>query len=510
MKKVAVIGGALAAFTILSNDAYAHGAVSYPISRQYQCYKDGGFWGGSEAVPNPGCRESVVISGAYPFQQWNEVAANPNPRSDPAAIRKAVPDGTLCAAGDPKKKGLDTPQNKGWRLTQLSAGEKIDLTWAATAPHNPARLTVYITKKGIDYGSRALRWSDLDLDKPLYDGQMPQPNRNMSPAEYRIPIKIPEDRNGKAVIYSIWQREDAGNEGFFNCSDVNILGKGDAEQPVNPGDEWIEEKPFITKADIDALAVGDTVQFRVLGRNKVSGIEAFTVKVLVTDKNISGQHWAEELANRINEEHATIAMIGVHGNGGIHFDPGNIFENLVWLKNRDHSSAFTIISGEKPGAEEKPIIEVENSHITVTEKSYNEGYPMRVTYNSEVSSLKWEALTADFRLQKAASVQPVKVLTGSPDDGLGEVRAWVPANKVGTAHFRVTATGKNGAVTKNITVNVKSTGNNAVADFSPNGKEYHVGDQVTYQGAVYHCIQAHRSQPDWTPDNAHTLWQEDN
>lgn len=39
------------------------------------------------------------------------------------------------------------------------------------------------------------------------------------------------------------------------------------------------------------------------------------------------------------------------------------------------------------------------------------------------------------------------------------------------------------------------------------GVAYAVGDQVTYNGQTYQCLQAHTSQPDWTPDAVPALWQ---
>src|SRR5262245_13564713 len=35
---------------------------------------------------------------------------------------------------------------------------------------------------------------------------------------------------------------------------------------------------------------------------------------------------------------------------------------------------------------------------------------------------------------------------------------------------------------------------------------YRVGDVVTFGGASYQCIQAHTSQPDWTPSAVPALW----
>ena len=36
--------------------------------------------------------------------------------------------------------------------------------------------------------------------------------------------------------------------------------------------------------------------------------------------------------------------------------------------------------------------------------------------------------------------------------------------------------------------------------------QYAAGDRVQYEGNLYKCLQAHTSQPDWTPDAAVSLW----
>lgn len=45
------------------------------------------------------------------------------------------------------------------------------------------------------------------------------------------------------------------------------------------------------------------------------------------------------------------------------------------------------------------------------------------------------------------------------------------------------------------------------AAWSGNSVHYNVGDQVTYQGNTYKCLQAHTSQPGWDPVDAPALWQ---
>ena len=89
----------------------AHGAVDEPVSRQVHCKALPDFWSGNPS--DPGCAALAKTSGQYPGQQWNEVAhliAAPG-YNDPEIVKKAVPDGQLCSAGDKKKDGLNLVSN---------------------------------------------------------------------------------------------------------------------------------------------------------------------------------------------------------------------------------------------------------------------------------------------------------------------------------------------------------------------------------------------------------------
>lgn len=93
----------LSALAIVSSmNVSAHGWAEFPSARQNTCYEDGGFW--TNEIPNQACQAAYDQSGAYPFVQRSEVAANvPNYR-DMAHVKAIVPDGELCSAGDSAKK----------------------------------------------------------------------------------------------------------------------------------------------------------------------------------------------------------------------------------------------------------------------------------------------------------------------------------------------------------------------------------------------------------------------
>ena len=45
-------------------------------------------------------------------------------------------------------------------------------------------------------------------------------------------------------------------------------------------------------------------------------------------------------------------------------------------------------------------------------------------------------------------------------------------------------------------------------DWVADGYDYLTSERVTYEGKYYRCLQSHKSQPDWTPDTAVSLWVE--
>lgn len=208
-------------------DAQAHGAVASPIARQYQCFKEGGYhWppDGSQ-IPGIDCRQAYLAvgggsEGSWPYQQWHEVAANPKDKGDTLEkVKAAVPDGLLCAGGDARKRGLDQVASP-WRATVVTpdADGMIEVVWDLAQSHNPAWLRVFLSSPDYD-ATRPLTWDDL---QEVHHDDAPAPEPGQPYPVYRIKVPVPEGRVGRAVLYNYWQRDDGGNEGFFNCSDIDI------------------------------------------------------------------------------------------------------------------------------------------------------------------------------------------------------------------------------------------------------------------------------------------------
>ncbi|KVD81032.1 chitin-binding protein [Burkholderia sp. ABCPW 14] len=339
----ATLATSLAAMFAPVDDAAAHGAVGFPIARQYQCRLEGGYWDPADGsgIPNDDCRAAYRTgnNSAYPFTQWNEVSANPvGQGNDLAQLKAAVPDGLLCAGGDTSKAGLDKAPATVWRKTQLTPRSgHVELMWENTTSHNPARMRVFISKPSYD-PARPLRWDDL---QQIYDAPAPAPvpanGAGHLPGSiqsfYKLDVTLPAGRTGDAVLYSYWQRIDAGNEGFFNCSDVTIAANESAS-----GFPWVATRAFIEPGVVPQA--GQQVRFRVMGTD-ARGAEVVDVRQPITPYNIDRSVWAKQIADQVNGRYGNVARIGVLSGNTIYFDAANLRANKIWLQP-NYSSALGV------------------------------------------------------------------------------------------------------------------------------------------------------------------------
>lgn len=221
--KRAVAGSAAAALAIvgaiaLGAPAQAHGGMTYPADRAYQCYLNGYEGGaaigqGGNMVPtNPVCIDAIA-EGTYSFYTWY---GNLLPQVA-GKHEETIPDGSLCGP-NPNFTAYNAV-SEHWPTTSLESGQDLTLKYAAKAPH-PGWWFTYITKETWD-PTQPLGWDDLDLidkrlDPPLVPGGVQGP-------EYTWTVSLPE-RTGQHIIYEVWERTDSP-EAFYTCSDV-VFGEG--------------------------------------------------------------------------------------------------------------------------------------------------------------------------------------------------------------------------------------------------------------------------------------------
>jgi len=197
---------ATAAIPLLAMPANAHGSMSYPISRGYECYLDN-----PEYPSLPACKAVVAAEGAQGSYDWmaeNILAAN-------GQSREIIPDGKLCSANKDEFKGLDLARSD-WPTTSMVAGSKVTIKFIGTAPHL-GTFSLYMTKNGYD-PTKPLAWSDLQSTPFLQVANPP-----LVGGVYQMPVTLPAGSVGRNLIYTVWQRSDSA-EAFYSCSDVMLTG----------------------------------------------------------------------------------------------------------------------------------------------------------------------------------------------------------------------------------------------------------------------------------------------
>ncbi|MDQ0958390.1 putative carbohydrate-binding protein with CBM5 and CBM33 domain [Streptomyces sp. B4I13] len=181
--------------------AQAHGAPTDPVSRVYACSPEGGADAGSAA-----CR-AAVRAGGTSFAAWDNLrVADVNGRD-----RQTVPDGKLCSGGLTAYRGLDLAR-ADWPSTRLTPGGTLRMTYASTIAHE-GTFRLYLTKPGYD-PSKPLTWSDLP-ERPFAEVRNPA----LRNGAYRFTAKLPADRTGRQVLYTIWQNSSTPDT-YYSCSDV--------------------------------------------------------------------------------------------------------------------------------------------------------------------------------------------------------------------------------------------------------------------------------------------------
>ncbi|MFJ8106388.1 lytic polysaccharide monooxygenase [Streptomyces sp. NPDC096132] len=180
--------------------ALAHGAPMEPSSRVYGCSPEGTRTG------TAACKAAIAANGTS-FAAWDNLrVANVNGRD-----RQTIPDGKLCSGGLPAYKGLDLAR-ADWPTTRLTPGGTLRMTYASTIPHT-GTFRLYLTKQGYD-PAQPLTWDDLP-ERPFAEVKDP----TLTDGAYRFSAKLPADRTGRQVLYTIWQNSSTPDT-YYSCSDV--------------------------------------------------------------------------------------------------------------------------------------------------------------------------------------------------------------------------------------------------------------------------------------------------
>jgi len=210
------LGGAAA--VTMAGQASAHGAVSDPVTRAYDCSQR---WGGNPG--NPAMRTEDPMC----WQAWQ---ADPNAMYNWNGLfregvagnhQAAIPDGTLCSGGltaGGRYAAMDVPG--AWRAT--AKPNTFTLRLNDPSAHGADYLRVYITRQGFDPLTQRLSWADLEL--------VTDTGRQAPGNTYTANVNA-GSRTGRHIVYTIWQASHL-DQSYYACSDV-IFGGG--TDPSSPG-----------------------------------------------------------------------------------------------------------------------------------------------------------------------------------------------------------------------------------------------------------------------------------
>ena len=485
--------------------AFGHGALVSPPARQVACIESG-------MAANCNKASADSNDAGQSIYTWQELTGFVYGNHSAAEARKVIPSHLICS-GTSKGSGFSQPSAE-WRTTTITPNNngQVTMRYGYTQPHNVSWIEFYISKKGFNPAEKALGWDDIELLDTVVSSKSVSSITGQRYNKYEdYKISIPEDRSGRAVIFTRWQRQDAAGEGFYGCSDVIIDRNGGEQPPVikdpeigeEEGTDWFEFSKF---AQNHKPAVGNYVHFRTMGG--IKGNNLVDIRKKITSANVNDQ-WISELAYDINTNHSNIVLIGKQDGGGIvTFDPANLRGNGIFLRDKNQSAVLTV---EK--ATDAPVA-VAPADFTVTENAASRGYDLDGSQSLNATSYLWTIIDSDggkFTLQERNGGSWVSQVKQA------KARALIKPNTHGKAVYQLTVTGKDGSKdVKRVTVTVKTNGavtppptpptppTPPVGDFPAwdQGKTYVTGDKVSLNNVNYIAKNWTRSKPgvgsDWT------------
>lgn len=206
---------------IPSATVLGHGTAMSPKSRVRHVF---------ESNPeNPSfalAREAVAIDGKDSYYNWNELSQN-IPDAVEAGLPPGfdyspwVPAGQLASGGRTpgnvaeeirKYAGLDQV-SADWPTTPVNAGETLNISYLATAPHDPSVWDVWMTTADWQ-PSTALNWQQMEF--------LGRADATLENQNYLFDVEIPANRSGHHVLWIAWQRDDPVGEVFFSASDLMV------------------------------------------------------------------------------------------------------------------------------------------------------------------------------------------------------------------------------------------------------------------------------------------------
>jgi chitin-binding protein len=210
---------ATAGIAIMADSASAHGAVSDPVTRAYDCNQR---W---QSPSSPGMQaQDPMCYQAYQadpnaLYNWNGLFREGLAGRHQAAI----PDGTLCSGGltaGGRYAAMDVPGR--WNAT--SKPNNFTLRLNDPSSHGADYLQIYITRQGFNSLTQRLTWADLEL--------VSETGRQAPSNTYTAQVNA-GSRTGRHIVYTIWQASHL-DQSYYACSDVIFGGGGTDPVPSSP------------------------------------------------------------------------------------------------------------------------------------------------------------------------------------------------------------------------------------------------------------------------------------
>lgn len=212
-----------------------HGGLTSPVSRAAACGVE------STLKAGPACVAAAKVSGRLLVEEWDDLRVADVAGRD----REMIPDGKLCSGGLDQFGGLDLAR-ADWPATDLAPGANYTFRYRGTIPHQ-GTFRMYVTANGYD-PSRPLTWSDLER-KPFLKVTDPL----LADGSYTMKGRLPAGKNGRHLIYTIWQNSDTPDT-YYSCSDVVFGDAADAESPSARTSDAADAEPASVETPDAAVA----------------------------------------------------------------------------------------------------------------------------------------------------------------------------------------------------------------------------------------------------------------
>ena len=217
-----VAAAAVLLSTALATGASAHGSTIDPMSRNYRCWK---VWGNDFQNPNMATQDPMCYQAwqadVNAMWNWNGLYRE----NVQGQHQTAVPDGTLCSAGqtcDGRYNSLDNPGD--WVPTQIADSSNFTVKAHDQALHGAKYYYVYVSRQGYNPLTTKLTWGDLILLKdtgPIAPGVgTKETDPVLGGVTVSIPVSAP-GLTGRHIVYTVWEAGHA-DQVYYWCADVNF------------------------------------------------------------------------------------------------------------------------------------------------------------------------------------------------------------------------------------------------------------------------------------------------